>query len=264
MSGLFAYDWGAQPGLRAQVEEYQNAFSWGRKELQVIWSANISGAMRDSGSSPTSVIRPGLALGIITASNLWTNYSPSATDGSQVLRGFLAGPALRMVDINGDNQAKLAAVIVGGMVKAANVWNLDYLGRAHCFGRFLFDDDHVGNSFGWRGVTAKTANYTVTAADNNTIFTNQGAAGAVTFTLPTIARGLRYRFFVEADQTLTITAATADTLVVFNDAAADSIAFSTSSEKVGGCFEVIANADATKWLVFVFLGAETQTPVIST
>jgi hypothetical protein len=169
---------------------------------------------------------------------------------------------LRPLDQTADHQ--LAQLVVAGPVKGGSVYGLDQFARANLHGRIVFDDDLPGNRFGWKDVVAKTADYTVLEADNGTIFTNQGAAGAVNFTLPTIAKGLRYRFFVEANQNLTITSVVADTLVVFNDAAADSIAYSTASEKIGGGLEVIANADATKWLVWVYLGAETQTPVIAT
>lgn len=249
--GIFNYDWGAQGGIRPALEEIQNQFSWGRRELSVVYGAQISGAARDSGSTPTSVLRPGLAMGIITASKLWAQYDPTATDGTQICRGFLAGPSLRMTDINGSNQNKQAAIIVSGPVLASRLYNLDQLARAHCFGRFIFDDDIVGNSSGWRDVVAKTADYTVTAADNMTIFTNRGAAGTVNFTLPTIALGLRYRFYCEADQTLTITAATADTLVAHNDLAADtvSIAGGVNSKKIGASLEIYANDNASKWLV---------------
>lgn len=57
---------------------------------------------------------------------------------------------------------------------------------------------------GLRSVSAKTANYTVTAADNGTTFTNAGAAGAVTFALPAATPGMWYRFVVKAAQELRI------------------------------------------------------------
>src|SRR5262245_37032920 len=99
--GFTIYDWGAQAGMRAEYSEIQNQFAWGRRELAVVYGAQIDGATRDSGSSPTSVLRAGLALGIVTSTKLWKQYDPTATDGTQVCVGFLAGPALRMVDING-------------------------------------------------------------------------------------------------------------------------------------------------------------------
>ena len=144
----------------------------------------------------------------------------------------------------------MVPLIIAGPIQASKVYGLDYLARAHLHGRVLFDDDFVGNQSGWRGVVAKTADYTVTAADNNTIFTNRGASGTVIFTLPTIALGLRFRFYCEADQTVTLTAATADTIVTHNDLAADtvSIAGGTNAKKIGASIEIYANDNASKWL----------------
>jgi hypothetical protein len=59
---------------------------------------------------------------------------------------------------------------------------------------------------------AKTSSYTVlgnvgNATDQGTHFTNAGAAGAVTFTLPTASQGLTYKFTSTAAQNLLVTAA---------------------------------------------------------
>lgn len=112
---------------------------------------------------------------------------------------------------------------------------------------------------------AKTASYTLKVNDNNKRFTNSGAGGAVTFTLPAIADvydGWSATFFVVADQTVTVTAPSGK-LVAFNNAAATSIAFSTASEKIGGGVTITYDAQAAKYLAFVHLGIETQTPVVS-
>lgn len=86
---------------------------------------------------------------------------------------------------------------------------------------------------------AKTADYTVVASDSGTIFHTTGATAAVNFTLPAISAGpFWFMFICGADQSLTVTSATADTIVTFNDLAADSVAFSTSGEKIGGTVEV--------------------------
>jgi predicted RecA/RadA family phage recombinase len=54
-------------------------------------------------------------------------------------------------------------------------------------------------------VEAKTADYTVTAADRGKVFTNEGAAGAVVFSLPPATAGLGpYTFVVETAQALRI------------------------------------------------------------
>jgi hypothetical protein len=57
---------------------------------------------------------------------------------------------------------------------------------------------------GLRTVEAKTANYTVTTADNGKTFTNEAAAGAITFALPAATVGHWYRFKVKAAQELRI------------------------------------------------------------
>lgn len=61
------------------------------------------------------------------------------------------------------------------------------------------------NGRGSRAVEAKTANYTVVAGtDNGKTFTNEGAAGAITFALPAATVGQWYRFVVMAAQELRI------------------------------------------------------------
>jgi hypothetical protein len=128
--------------------------------------------------------------------------------------------------------------------------NASYMGLAPS----LFED-----------VEAKTASYTLVPDDINVMFTTRGAGGAITFTLPPTAEltaGWNASFFNVADQDIIVAANTADTMVTFNDAAADSVAFSTSGEQIGGGIRVVW--DGTGWLTFVFLGAETQTPTIAT
>jgi len=98
-------------------------------------------------------------------------------------------------------------------------------------------------------VTAKTSDYTVTAAESGTIFTTEGAGGAVVFTTPAVGDGLHYWFVNAEDQTMTVTAGAADTMVTFNDVAADSVGFATTSEKVGGAIFIVS--DGTKWMTFL-------------
>lgn len=264
---LYSSQFGDVFGLGTARETYENAFGWGRKESGLITGFVIDGSARDAGSANTAVLRPGLVLGALSATSKLKEYSGTATDGTQVAVAVLL-EELRMTDlITGSNSDKLFGCLVGGPVQASKLYGLDQKARADMWGRFVFDDDYAGNSSGWRDVVAKTADYTVVAGDNNRIFTNQGAAGAVVFTLPAIAKGLRFRFYAEASQNVTITAATADTMVTFNDAAADSIALSTANKIIGGGWEIYANANASKWLVFPFQwfdGTNHTTHTIST
>jgi len=100
-----------------------------------------------------------------------------------------------------------------------------------------------------RAPVAKTASYTVTAADSGVTFTNTGDTDAITFTLPAVATsaGLWYKFIAVADFALAV-AGPADTLVAFNSNALTSVKYATAGEIIGGGFEVIC--DGTNWLVF--------------
>jgi hypothetical protein len=62
--------------------------------------------------------------------------------------------------------------------------------------------------------SSKTASYTVLTTDLGTAFTNNGAAGAVIFTLPAAAIGLYYRFTCFVAQTLEVLCVGSDKIAV--------------------------------------------------
>ncbi len=110
-----------------------------------------------------------------------------------------------------------------------------------------------------RRVVAKTADYTIvsplatdgTGDASGTIFTNRGATGAVVLTLPApilALTGLFYDVVGIAAQSITVATATADTLIVTNDTAADSLAIATASDKIGAAMRFIC--DGTSWIGF--------------
>lgn len=109
----------------------------------------------------------------------------------------------------------------------------------------------------------KAASWTATKADSGKIFLVYGGTAAVTVTLPKISDGpFMFEVFNCQDQSLTITAETADTMITYNDLAADSFAFSTSSEKIGAGVRVMC--DGTKLLVVPILASIYQTTTIAT
>jgi hypothetical protein len=59
---------------------------------------------------------------------------------------------------------------------------------------------------------AESANFAIAGTDSGTAFTNLGATGAITGTLPLAAPGLEYRFFVAAAQTLTVAPRSVDAI----------------------------------------------------
>lgn len=268
------------PGIRDLLETTENQFWVGRYELQEWVGEVIDGSAVDTGNtSQTSDLRAGLLLGKIISGvdeGKVVHWNPAATDGSQDIYGVL--PYMTNVDFRGSTLDRKTGIMVGGLVDATKLLipgqtALGIAGNANEFlirnqmvgsGRFKFYKDFVSVDQGaWRNVIAKTADYTVTTADQGVLFTNRGAAGAVNFTLPATAyKGFRVGFYAVANQNLVVTAGTADTMVAFNDAAADSVAFQTSSEIVGGMFEVIG--DGTGWLVLPRLGQDSQTVTIAT
>lgn len=117
----------------------------------------------------------------------------------------------------------------------------------------FFDDYQTGTDtmpvpflpFGLNKTKSVSASYTITAADDGTLFVVKAAA---TLTLPTLALGLKFGFFNEADTALTIAApGSNDTILTFNDVAADSVAYSTAGNLIGASCVLQANMDATKW-----------------
>lgn len=264
------------PGMGASDSISRRELLWGGDDSYhaALWKGGvISGAARDAGNTPTSVLRAGLVLGQLTSGGEHAEFNYDLTDGSQNVAGVL-DHELRMTDFDANNADRVTRVLVRGPVKASMLLiegsafvghAAEFIARRQMVGAgFIFDDDPFGYKAGLGArMTAKTADYTVLDSDNGTIFTNSGAAGAVIFTLPATAkRGLEFTFNVVADQSVTVTAGTADTLIAFNDLAADSIAFSTAAEKIGGTIRIVG--DGSKWIAQVGLGAETQTPTIAT
>lgn len=106
-----------------------------------------------------------------------------------------------------------------------------------------------------------SAAYTVSDYDTGAVLIVNAAA---TITLPacTVARtGMHVTVVVGGAGAVTIQA-TSGELVAFNDLAANSIAFSTSSEIIGNAVHFVC--DGTKWYALVHLAAETATPTIAT
>jgi len=97
-------------------------------------------------------------------------------------------------------------------------------------------------------VLAHASSASLTIGESGACITTEGSTGAVTLTLPAVAtsKGVHY-WFVNAEDQNMIIAGPADTLVTFNDVAADSVAFQTSSEKVGG--GAFAYCDGSKWMI---------------
>lgn len=251
MADQYAYS--GMPGPSDVAITQERAFVLGPITWYLLKGIVINGTTAtDAGNTPTTELRVGLLMSKITATGLHTNYAPDATDGSQIVEGVL-WESRRTIDSDGVTVNRPGQIVIAGYVRASDLILLDQQARSQMSNRFIFDDDLGGSGTGVSAVIAKTADYVVTAADNNAIFTNRGATALVNFTLPTIAKGLRFRFYCEDNDGIKITSVVADTLVTHNDDAADSVAFSTTARCIGAGFEVVANDNASKWLVFPFV-----------
>lgn len=113
-------------------------------------------------------------------------------------------------------------------------------------------------------VRTATADTTLVASQSGSIFSNVGMTAAVNYTLPAIADGPFWFMFINgADQDMTVTAETADTMITFNDLAADSVAFSTASEQIGGAFMVICDGTSL-FAIPMGAGGHVQTLTVAT
>ena len=101
---------------------------------------------------------------------------------------------------------------------------------------------------------AKTASFTVdmNATKSGTRFTNRGASGAITVTLPTPQTGVQSwdgwwcELFGVADQNI-ILAAASTKAAAFNNAACTSIAAQTGGQKIGACLRARWDAAGGRW-----------------
>ena len=250
----FFAGFGNAPGIGAVLENFESAFTWGPSGLLRYVSGYIASTAIDSGNTPTTTLRPGLVMGITASTGAWTNYSPTATDGSQVAAGVLP-IGLPMLDpLSGLAQNKAFGILCAGGLQASKCIGLDLFARANLVENFLFDDfqqgvPFVNTRFPWSNFVTKTANYQVLSTDNLTLFDNTGATGAVTFTLPAIANGYFFAFRAVANQNLLITSTEGSNIVGFNNATASTISFQTGSAIIGGQLIFYTNPAKTQWIV---------------
>jgi hypothetical protein len=242
--------YGGLPGMGAVQETYEAAFTWGPWWRMIFTNGWIDANAVDVGNTPTYRLRPGLVLGQITASGRWTNYVATNTDGSQIARGVL-WTGLRMQDVyTGLNTQKFQPILVAGGLQTAKLLGLDLNAQQNLNQWFQFDQNLTGSwPAEFQTEVAKTASYSILASDNYTEFTNQGATGPVTFTLPAIGPGFKFLFRAYVNQNLIVTSNEGSNIIYFNNASASTLAFQTSGAIIGGGLLFYSNPAGTKWEV---------------
>lgn len=243
---LLTDSYGIVPGLTTSRETYESEFRWGSQFQGVFANALISGSAVDADNTPTFELRPGLLLGQQTSTGKYLQYDADATDGTEVASAVLI-EGLRMLDFSNTATDRFYAVLVGGPVQASKLIGLDLQARQQMSSRFIFDDigGTPGNHwFPWKRQITKTADYTIVAADNFTLFDNTGAAGTVILTLPAIANGYLFGLRAHVAQILRFTSAEGSNIV--GTSATNS---SVSVTAIGGVIYIYSNPAGTKWIV---------------
>ncbi len=269
--GVLGGSYGNLPGLDTAYSTYETSFGWGPypRVVYILPKEIDANAVDARFTGTTWRLGPGLVMGTISSSGNFTNYSPTATDGSQIASGILM-ESYRMQDIfSGSNVAKQAAMMVAGPVRAAGLGGLDQKARYDLKVQgFTFDDDPRG-ALPWRQIEI-AGNQSVTIPSpavgatyqNGTEFVVISGGGGATFLLPTIAVGLRYKFYNANGQQLTVTATT-NNVVAFNTTTGTTLTFNSSNALVGGSLTYTAayvGSNTYKWIVNVdSAGANTIT-----
>ena len=88
------------------------------------------------------------------------------------------------------------------------------------------------------------------------MLTNEAAAGAINFTLPTATAGLTYEFYIQAAQELKVTAAAGDT--IRNAGTVSAAAGDIKASTVGNLVKIVA-INGTEWIVETITGTWTIT-----
>ena len=249
------------PGLQTKRESTETQVWWaGRhgQDLIVTRGLTIDGSSTDLGNTPTTTLRGGILLAVTDASGKGVPYKADANDGRQLALGVLEHSQELLAD--GIATDRFTQLLVHGLLKESELIGLDPRAKQQLAGRFLFDKD-LASSCGAlmhpRGIYRKSGTYTLSASENDLLFL---ATGAATFNLPAKQNGLAFRFAQLADADLTIASSAGD-MVHKGSAAASSVAFSSSSQKIGSqvLVECVYTAtDTLKWLV-TNLGGTTPT-----
>jgi hypothetical protein len=246
---------GMLPGIGNLYESNEVQLWFGKAEQQLFGGDTVGASAVDAGNSPTTVLRQGNVMGRKTSDGKLYPYSAANTDGTEIAVCVL-NQSLSMLNAVGDAEDKQVQTIQVGSLKSENLVGLDSVARDQLTssGRFIFDDDssNHANTLGHSiHEVAKTANYTVVSADNGTLFTNTGATGAVTFTLPAVAtsEGQSFEFLATVAQNVEVASAEGTNIVWDGNAGRSSLTFSTSSHIIGGHLLFSANAAGTLWYV---------------
>lgn len=224
------------PGVTSLDNSIEWAGTFGRPEAYWPWGdKRISGAARDAGHSTTTILRPGLLMGVITATKMWKEWNPAGTDGSQWIRGVLMNAV--NTQRAGANQNRLVGRVAQfGDFKGAQLLipgestygivgkDSEFLVRDGLIGQFRLDDFQA-NQIRTCIITADT---TIDYTYHGATISNLGASGSVALTLPTPRPGFRLNLRVDTGQTIVLNSSASNEFIPASGTPATSITLSAS------------------------------------
>lgn len=199
------------PGYQAAIETQENEFLFGPYPAQYFTGLQVDGAARDVGNTgKTHILRAGLLMGLVTATNKLKEWSPTAQDGTEYVFGILK--EARTMQMNGSDTDRLTGhmVLAGGLLanrlivpgttaKGISGNALEMLIRQQLRGRFIMNDTYMNArpEYFIHTVSAAEASdgITLTAAQSHREY---HSTAAVAITLPTTPfKGVKYTFYGE-------------------------------------------------------------------
>lgn len=271
----------ATPGFGAASYTTEREILWGRDDqhLPVLFrNSIISGATRDAGNTPTTLLRRGLILGKVDATGELEEWDADAADGTQNIAAVL-NCEMRAQDFDANNTDRAFATLLRGPVIAAQMLiegvalvghANEYLARQQMVAMgFIFDDDPQNFKAGFSPrVSYETAAADVLTADQTGSTLYYDNVAAVLVTLPALKPGLLFEIVRVANEEIVVASAEGDNIVVGNDLSADSVTFTTTGEQIGTRIRVYSGyLNATpKWfmtLPYIPFGTGLNTPTFS-
>lgn len=102
----------------------------------------ISSAARDSGNTPTTTLRPGLIMGMVTATGKFKEYDNSDSDGTETAIGILKHQ-VKLLDSDGNACDGIAPIVIGGYVDESELHGLNAAAKVDLADRIIFDGDII-------------------------------------------------------------------------------------------------------------------------
>jgi hypothetical protein len=133
------------PGQVGTGETFSPHYKWLLSDTIEQKGVPLDPAARDAlgGHTPTTTLRSGLVMGLVTATKKWKEYDDADADGTQVARGVLLHP-VRLFDAFGAAAVSpvFGAIIIAGRVRASELYGYDAAAKTDLAARFIFEADY--------------------------------------------------------------------------------------------------------------------------